>query len=68
MADQVLIHVPLRLQRHAELTEEEARIRAGDLVGVLKDVLAACFDYERELTRRAVCKVSGVFVRVIRAY
>ncbi|KAJ3526103.1 hypothetical protein NM688_g8300 [Phlebia brevispora] len=60
MADQVLTHVPLRLSRLAkghELSEEESKIRSGDLVGVLKEVNASCFDHRREAARRTVCRV-----------
>lgn len=61
MADEVLVRVPLRLQSPKDSTaasEESARIRAGDLAGVLKEVNASCFDHGREEVRRMVCKVS----------
>ena len=51
MADQILTHVPLRLERHKQgetLTEEEIRLRAGELVGVLKDLNEVCFHWKRE--------------------
>lgn len=64
MADEVLIRVPLQLQRpsstreDADATDEDsAKIRAGDLVGVLKDVNTSCYEHQREGARRAVCKV-----------
>ncbi|TCD63518.1 hypothetical protein EIP91_005319 [Steccherinum ochraceum] len=59
MADEVLVRVPLRLQSPKDSTaasEESARIRAGDLAGVLKEVNASCFDHGREEVRRMVCK------------
>lgn len=37
--------------------QEAARIRAGDVVGVLKDVNQCCFEYQREEVRRMVCRV-----------
>lgn len=40
-------------------TEDEAsRIRAGDIVGVLKEVNQCCFEHGRENVRRMVCRVS----------
>lgn len=40
-------------------TEDEAsRIRAGDIVGVLKEVNQCCFEHGREGVRRMVCRVS----------
>ncbi len=61
MADQVLIRVPLRLRGpRAQDTsiDEAARIRAGDLAGLLKEVNTSCFEHQREGARRTVCKVS----------
>ena len=64
MADEVLIRVPLQLERlarraqDAETTNDDtAKIRAGDLAGVLKDVNTSCYEHQREGARRAVCKV-----------
>lgn len=37
--------------------DEAARVRAGDVVGVLKDVNQCCFEYQREEVRRMVCRV-----------
>jgi nuclear pore complex protein Nup85 len=37
--------------------DEATRIRAGDVVGVLKDVNQCCFEYQREEVRRMVCRV-----------
>ena len=40
-------------------TEDDAsRIRAGDIVGVLKEVNQCCFEHGREGVRRMVCRVS----------
>lgn len=42
-------------------TEDEAsRIRAGDIVGVLKEVNQCCFEHGREGVRRMVCRVSMI--------
>ena len=42
-------------------TEDAAsRIRAGDIVGVLKEVNQCCFEHGREGVRRMVCRVSIV--------
>ena len=54
-ADEILLRVPLRLQEQSESNVE--RIRAGDVVGVLKDVNQTCFQYQREAVRRTVCRV-----------
>lgn len=62
MADEMLMRVPLRLQppRGGTATEEEsARIRAGTLAGVLKEVSAACAEHGREATRRAICRIAA---------
>lgn len=53
-ADEILLRVPLRLQ---EQDSEENKIRAGDVVGVLKDVNQTCFQHKREAVRRSVCRV-----------
>ncbi len=57
MADAVLLRVPLRLKGSSEKTEDAARIRAGDVTGVLKEINEACFYYGREEVRRMACKV-----------
>lgn len=58
--DEVLIRVPLRLNEKSSAShgEEEGKIRAGNVVGILKDVNQTCFDYRREAARRTVCRVS----------
>jgi nuclear pore complex protein Nup85 len=59
-ADEVILRVPLRLRRTKDITagsSEEERIRAGDVVGILKEVSATCFEYNREEVRRTVCRV-----------
>lgn len=56
-ADEILLRVPLRL-RHKNVDPALAdRIRAGDIVGVLKDVNETCHQHRREAVRRTVCRV-----------
>lgn len=62
-ADEVLIRVPLRLEEHFQGSNEpdtEGRIRAGDVVGVLKEVNQTCFEFGREAARRTVCRVGAL--------
>ncbi|KAF8637523.1 hypothetical protein AX17_002767 [Amanita inopinata Kibby_2008] len=56
--DQVLLRVPLRLheQNNSDL---DHRIRAGDIVGVLKDVNETCFEHQREAVRRTICRIAA---------
>ena len=56
--DEVLLRVPLRLHEQRSDLEVDSKIRAGDVVGVLKDVNKTCFEYQRENVRRTVCRVS----------
>lgn len=62
-ADEVLLRVPLRLHNSREDpqaptgTQERNEIRAGDVVGVLKEVNETCFEHQRERARRAICRV-----------
>ncbi|KDR68007.1 hypothetical protein GALMADRAFT_79171 [Galerina marginata CBS 339.88] len=53
-ADEVLLRVPLRLHE-----QKSDQIRAGDIVGVLKDVNKTCFEYKRENVRRTVCRIAA---------
>jgi nuclear pore complex protein Nup85 len=57
-ADDILLRVPLRLHEQNSDIKVDSRIRAGEVVGVLKDVNATCFEYRRENVRRTVCRVS----------
>lgn len=64
MADEVLVRVPLQLHRLARRAEDmdgddNAKIRAGDLAGVLKDVNTSCYEHQREGARRAVCRIAA---------
>ncbi|KAJ7155434.1 nucleoporin Nup85-like protein [Mycena crocata] len=56
--DEVLIRVPLRLNATPHSGDEE-KIRAGKVVGVLKDVNQTCFDYRREAARRTICRIAA---------
>jgi nuclear pore complex protein Nup85 len=58
-ADEVLLRVPLRLREQLE-SNVGGRIKAGDVVGALKDVNETCFEYKREAVRRTVCRVGPV--------
>ncbi|TFK39439.1 nucleoporin Nup85-like protein [Crucibulum laeve] len=57
-ADEVLVRVPLNLHEQTLDSNAEKRIRAGDVVGVLKDVNQTCFEYQREAIRRTVCRIA----------
>lgn len=64
-ADQIILRVPLRLRKTKQNipdSSEEDRIRAGDVVGVLKEVNATCFEYQREEVRRTVCRVGQITI------
>jgi len=56
-ADEVLIRVPLHLNEQSSDLRVDSRIRAGEVVGVLKDVNSTCFEYKRESVRRTICRV-----------
>jgi len=55
-ADEILLRVPLRLH---EQVKSNGKIQSGDIVGVLKDVNQTCQQYQREIVRRTVCRVSS---------
>ncbi|KAJ7043585.1 Nup85 nucleoporin-domain-containing protein [Mycena alexandri] len=60
--DEVLIRVPLRLNDKNSASHDSGdggKIRAGNVVGVLKDVNQTCFDYRREAARRTVCRIAA---------
>lgn len=72
VADEVLMRVPLNIndlvssvgKRREPLRGVPMEIEAdtqdvdGDLSGVVQELNATCHDYEREHTRRAICRVS----------
>jgi nuclear pore complex protein Nup85 len=61
MADEILLHVPLRLQNKAMVTGTVPQ--SDELEGILGEVNKTCFDYQREAVRREVCKASNfIFV------
>lgn len=49
--------------RTVETEDEASRIRAGDIVGVLKEVNQCCFEHGREGVRRMVCRVSATPIK-----
>ncbi|KAJ7668334.1 Nup85 nucleoporin-domain-containing protein [Mycena rosella] len=58
--DELLIRVPLRLDKTPiSHSGDEGKIRAGNIVGVLRDVNQTCFDYRREAARRTVCRIAA---------
>jgi len=57
-ADEVLLRVPLRLQEQKTDLRVDSKISAGEIVGVLKDDNAMCFQFRRESVWRTVCRVS----------
>ncbi|KAG2011366.1 hypothetical protein CC2G_011493 [Coprinopsis cinerea AmutBmut pab1-1] len=57
--DEVLLHVPLRLHEQSVNSGTAERIRAGDVVGTLKDVNESCMQFRREAVRRTVCKIAA---------
>ena len=58
-ADDILLRIPLRLHEQNTDVKVDSRIRAGEVIGVLKDVNTTCFEYRRENVRRTVCRVSS---------
>ncbi|KAF5316469.1 hypothetical protein D9619_006593 [Psilocybe cf. subviscida] len=58
-ADEVLVRVPLRMHEQKSSRGVDSRIRAGEVVGVLKDVNKTCFEYSRESVRRTVCRIAA---------
>ncbi|KAF8159828.1 Nup85 nucleoporin-domain-containing protein [Crassisporium funariophilum] len=58
-ADEILLRVPLQLHEQNSDLQVDSRIRAGDIVGVLKDVNKTCFEYNRENVRRTVCRIAA---------
>ena len=71
MADEILLRVPLNLNdtRLAEgaarkavedsimEVEEEGSSGDGDLAGIVKELNATCYEFQREQTRRMICRV-----------
>lgn len=62
-ADEVLVRVPLKLHGTASTNAAESnaddRSSKGDLSGIIKDLNATCHEYERESTRRNICRVGS---------
>lgn len=70
MADEVLVRVPLNLSQlpkgkgrenmqDLSITDMDVDVQSegGDLSGVVKELNATCFEYQREYARRQICKV-----------
>ena len=68
MADEVLLRVPLRLEKKTSEPENHPRNVTDlddnmdqddqdDLSDIVKELSATCFEYRREETRRMICKV-----------
>jgi nuclear pore complex protein Nup85 len=65
-ADEVLVRVPLRLYEKANITTNDAdgdlenapSLETQPVVGVLKELNETCSEYQREATRRTICRVS----------
>ncbi|KAF9526094.1 Nup85 nucleoporin-domain-containing protein [Crepidotus variabilis] len=57
--DEILLRVPLQLHEQNSDVKVNSRIRAGEIVGVLKDVNATCLEYQRENVRRTVCRIAA---------
>jgi nuclear pore complex protein Nup85 len=68
-ADEILIRVPLRLDKQNEVAanpgerQAAAKVLSGEVVGVLQEVNKACFEHQRERTRRTICRVRIVLFR-----
>jgi nuclear pore complex protein Nup85 len=58
-ADEVLLRVPLKLHEQNSDLKVDSQIRAGEIVGVLKDVNRTCFEYKREAVRRTICRIAA---------
>ncbi|KAJ8594775.1 hypothetical protein M405DRAFT_857859 [Rhizopogon salebrosus TDB-379] len=61
-ADEVLMHVPLRLRSVGSITPNEGsahNLKSGDLAGVVKDTNATCYEYQREEVRRTICRIAA---------
>jgi len=65
-ADEVLMHVPLRLGSTESIVQNEGEkngansLKSGDLAGVVKDINATCYEYQREEVRRTICRVGVI--------
>ena len=57
-SDPVGMNSAVHDDRAMDAEDEASRIRAGDIVGVLKEVNQCCFEHGREGVRRMVCRVN----------
>jgi nuclear pore complex protein Nup85 len=57
------MHVPLKLRLAGSITHGQGEqsdadnLKSGDLAGVVKDINATCYEYQREEVRRTICRV-----------
>ncbi|KAG1817067.1 Nup85 nucleoporin-domain-containing protein [Suillus subaureus] len=64
-ADEVLMHVPLKLRFVGSITHGQGEqngadnLKSGDLAGVIKDINATCYEYQREEVRRTICRIAA---------
>ncbi|KAG2355971.1 Nup85 nucleoporin-domain-containing protein [Suillus spraguei] len=64
-ADEVLMRVPLKLRFVGSITHDQGEqngannFKSGDLVGVVKDINATCYEYQREEVRRTICRIAA---------
>ncbi|KAG2142873.1 Nup85 nucleoporin-domain-containing protein [Suillus bovinus] len=64
-ADEVLMRVPLKLRTVKSITNDQGEqngadnLKSGDLAGVVKDINATCYEYQREEVRRTICRIAA---------
>ncbi|KAG1899467.1 Nup85 nucleoporin-domain-containing protein [Suillus fuscotomentosus] len=64
-ADEALMHVPLKLRSVGSITHSQGEqngadnLKSGDLAGVVKDINATCYEYQREEVRRTICRIAA---------
>jgi nuclear pore complex protein Nup85 len=64
-ADEVLMRVPLKLRSVGSITHDQGEqngadnLKSGDLAGVIKDINATCYEYQREEVRRTICRIAA---------
>jgi nuclear pore complex protein Nup85 len=64
-ADEVLMRVPLKLRSVGSITHGQGEqngannLKSGDLAGVIKDINATCYEYQREEVRRTICRIAA---------
>lgn len=75
MADEVLLRIPLKVDdlltsagKHADPSrdvpmevESVKQEEEGDLSGIVQELNATCHEYQREHTRRTICRVECLY-------